>query len=64
MSAPPRACESVRTGNCHCDGPLKVAPRSPNAFPALFVTQSLPHTLALMYSILTVLISLLVMMGV
>ena len=64
MSAPPQACKCVQTGNCCYDGPLKVAHRSPNAFPVLFVTRSLPHTLALAYSILTVLIGLLMMMGV
>ena len=43
MWAPPRAPEREQTGNCDCDEPLKVAPHSPDAFPAPFVTRSLPQ---------------------
>ena len=53
---PPQAYECARTGNSGRNEPLKAAPRCPGTFPVLFVTQSPPNTLTLMYLLLTVLI--------
>ena len=55
MRAPPWAPECKQTGNCDCDEPLKVAPHSPDAFPALFVTRSLPQHTPRMYVYFTIL---------